>query len=255
MGRSDREGGELPRVYEGAEALEALLAMAGEELDAATIKDIFQEAQKEGDQPSDVFPALFAQEPRFPSPDLARRLYGNLFGLWDRVARGQLDEPKGRPAAPEVPEPIAPPPAIEGATIPDEFVQAALGALTTLPEKERGRQRDRFEQRESELCESLRQLKLSDGAEQAGLDLSFELWLLCGWALGERAGRTAFKALRDPPQEGSQPALERFIAEWLGEAELDEDDPLKPEERQKLEPFLRRAAELLAPPEKAPAPG
>jgi len=255
MGRSDGEGGELPRVYEGAEALEALLAIAGSELDAATIKDIFKEAQAEGDQPSDVFPALFAQEPRFPSPEIARRLYGNLFALWDRVARGQVDEPKGREAAPPLPEPIAPPPPIDGALIPDTFVQAALGALTTFPDKERKRQRDRFEQRESELCEALRQLHLSPGAEQAGLDLAFELWLLCGWALGERAGRPTFKALREAAHAECQPAFERFIAEWLGEAELDEDDPLVAEERAKLEPFLRRAAELLAPPENASKPG
>lgn len=246
MGRRD-EGGDLRRVYEGAEVLEELLAAAGAPHPADAVKALFQQAHAEHAVPGEVFPALFEAEPRFASPELARRLYGNLFGLWERVAAGKLEEPKIHAESAPAPEPIAPPPPIEGAEIPDGFVEAALGALTTLPAKERSKQRDRFEQRESALVETLRQLRLSPGAEEAGLDLGFELWLLCGWALGDRAGRTDFTQLRNPGPRGTQPALDRFIAEWLGEAELDEEEPLAVAEREKLEPLLRHAAEQLAP--------
>jgi hypothetical protein len=240
-------GGDLSRVYEGAPVLEALLAAVGAPHPAEAVKALFKEAQLAGALPSEVFPGLFEAEPKFASPEAARRLYGNLFGLWDRIAAGQLDEPRSRSEKAAPPPPIPPPPEVEGALIPDGFVQAALGALTTLPEKERTRQRDRFEQRESELCDAIRQMNLSPGAEQAGLDLAFEVWLLCGWSLGARAGRCDFSALQKPTPQGSQPALDRFIAEWLGEAELDEEEPLSASERQKLEPLLRMAAEQLAP--------
>jgi hypothetical protein len=246
MPRDRDRDAELPRVYEGAELLAALLEAAGSAVPVDALKSAFLDAQAHGARPDQVFPALFETEPHFPTPEHARRLYGNLFGLWDRLARGVRDEPRAAEPPPPA-EPVPPPPPIEGRELPDAFVEAALGALTTLPGKERTRQRDRFEQKESELCEALRLLRLSPGAEQAGLDLAFELWLLCGWALGARAGHAAFGRLRAPAPAGTQPALERFVAEWLGEAELDDDEPLTAEERGKLEPFLRQAAELLAP--------
>jgi len=246
MSRRD-PGGDLSRSYEGAAVLEALLAASGAAHPIDAIKAVFQQAQADGASPSEVFPALFEGEPHFASPEDARRLYGNLFGLWDRVAAGELEEPRARPEKPAAPAVIAPPAEIEGKVLPDGFVQAALGALTTLPEKERTKQRDRFEQRESAVCEAIRELGLPPGAELAGLDLAFEVWLLCGWALGARAGRTDFVRLQKPAPRGSQPALERFIAEWLGEAELDEEEPLTSQDRAKLEPLLRQAAEQLAP--------
>lgn len=248
MGRRDRdEGGELPRVYEGQEVLAELLAIAGSKAGVDEVKELFREALATQQTPSSTFPELFEAEPRFPSPELARRLYGNLFGLWSRVARGILDEPRGQVEKPQEPEPVPPPQPIAGAELPDDFVEAAFAALTTLPAKERQRQRDRFEQRESDLVEVIRQLHLAPEAELAGVDLAFELWLICTWALADRVGRTDFSSLRAPAPKGAQPALERYVAEWLAEAEVDEEEPLSAEDRARLEPVLRAAAELLAP--------
>lgn len=248
MGRRDREtGGELPRTYEGEAILSELLALAGSAATAAEVKELFREALAAHETPATTFPELFEGEPRFPSPDIARRLYGNLFGLWDRVARGVLEEPRVREEKPPPPEMVPPPPPLEVAVVTDEFVEAAFKSLTTIPEKERQRQKDRFEQRESEWVELIRRLGLQPMSEEAALECAFELWLVCGWALGPKLGRTDFTRLRSPAPKGTQPALDRFIADWLGEAELDEDEPMTPEDRQKAEPLLRAAAELLAP--------
>src|SRR2546423_4153246 len=101
MARRERDSGApLPRVYEGEAVLAELLAVAGSPLPVATVKDVFAQAHAAHDPPSEAIPALFPEEPHFPSPELARRLYGNLFGLWDRVARGQLDEPRRAPEPP-----------------------------------------------------------------------------------------------------------------------------------------------------------
>src|SRR5438309_1782663 len=79
----------LPRVYEGPEVLSALLEQAGSALGAAEVSGRFAAAQASGRDRSEVIPTLFPAEPHFDSPDQARRLYGNLFGLWDRIAAGQ----------------------------------------------------------------------------------------------------------------------------------------------------------------------
>ena len=248
MGRRDRQAPELSRVYEGAEVLGACLEAAGSTMPIAVLKDVFAAAQQEGAVPGEVFVALFAEEPRFESPEAAKRLYQNLFGLWDRVARGDSGEPVGgRPVAVEKPAPLPPPDEVEGTEIPEAFVQAALGALATLAEKERAKQRDRFEQRESAACERIRLLQLSAAGEEAALELAFELWLLCTWALGARAGRTDFARLGAGELAPAQPALGHFVGLGLGEAELDDDEPLSADERARIEPLLHRVAAMLAP--------
>src|SRR5512137_2870976 len=82
--------------YEGPEVLTALLQKAGCPHGAEEVADHFRAACAAGEPRGDVIPSLFPEEPRFESPDAARRLYANLFGLWDRVAAGMgidADEP------------------------------------------------------------------------------------------------------------------------------------------------------------------
>lgn len=241
---------ELPRVYEGQKVLAELMARVGSVLSPDDVKSLFAQAQKAGERPAQIFPELFDGEPRFPSPEEAKRLYGNLFGLWDRLAAGKPPEPRGKDEQPPQPTPLPPPaPLAEGERqLSDAFVEQGFSALTTLPPKEARRLRDRFEQRESELVEVLRLLGLAPSAEEAAVDLAFELWLLCTWALGERVGRTTFSSLRSAAPQGSQPALQRYIAEWLAEAALEEEEPLAAADREKIEPVLAAAAEQLATP-------
>ena len=74
--------------YEGPEVLTALLARAGSPHGADEVAEHFRTATAAGEPRGDVIPSLFPEEPRFESPEAARRLYANLFGLWDRVAAG-----------------------------------------------------------------------------------------------------------------------------------------------------------------------
>src|SRR5512132_477096 len=105
----------IPRVYEGPAALSELLARAGSPYPAEEVAKRFRRAQAEGAERSEAIPSLFPSEPRFASPDEARRLYANLFGLWNRVAAGlsasdDLPDPGPAPKAQRdgVPEPPKP---------------------------------------------------------------------------------------------------------------------------------------------------
>ncbi len=247
---------DLPRRYEGQTVLAELLSKAGSPYSIDDVKALFEEAIAEKETPSATFPELFEAEPHFASPEVAKRLYGNLFGLWDRIAQGETSEPTpekpgkperpGKQVAPPMPEAPAP---VSGREIDDAFVEAAFHFIEALPERERQKRFDRFEQRESEYLQALHLLKLSAGAEQVGLDLGFELFVIAELALGERVGRTDFASLRSTQTSKAQPqpALSRYLEEWLAEAMLDEQEPLSAEERARLEPLIRAAAQQLAP--------
>jgi polyprenyl P-hydroxybenzoate/phenylacrylic acid decarboxylase-like protein len=75
-------------VYEGPEVLSALLERAGSKNRAEDVVAMFTQAQAAGEPRSAVIPGIFQDEPRFESPEAARRLYSNLFGLWARLAAG-----------------------------------------------------------------------------------------------------------------------------------------------------------------------
>lgn len=242
----DEPGSGLKRRYEGEEVLLGLLEIGGSELDVESVKALFAEAQADGLSPSEVFPDLFEEEPRFPEPSMARRLYGNLFGLWDRISRGKSEEPGQAELEREVE--VVPPPQIEGRQLEQPFIDAALRVLGELPERELRKQRDRFEGGQEALLQSLSLLSLSPQGEVAGADLGFELWLLCGWALGERRGTPTFAQLRERTAPASvQPALLLFASEWLDAAMQEEEDALTPADREALLPLFTQAIARLAP--------
>ncbi|NVJ19382.1 hypothetical protein HV826_35315, partial [Myxococcus sp. AM010] len=89
MSRSRDRGEDFQRHFEGAQTLDGLLDLAGSGLDSAQVLERMRDARAAGTPPSDVIPGLFDEEPRFPSPEIARRLYQNLLGLWDWVAEGR----------------------------------------------------------------------------------------------------------------------------------------------------------------------
>src|SRR5512141_2816101 len=90
MSRRRGPGGDpgVAPIYEGPEVLTALLRKAGSPHAADEVAERFKRAQAAGEARSAVIPALFPEEPRFDTPQEARRLYGNLFGLWGRLAAG-----------------------------------------------------------------------------------------------------------------------------------------------------------------------
>ena len=70
---SETSAGIVP-VYEGPVVLDALLERAGSPQDFAAVTEVFRRAQEAGEPRSEVIPGLFPDEPRFESPDAARRL-------------------------------------------------------------------------------------------------------------------------------------------------------------------------------------
>ena len=229
MGRRSRaEGGSrdpgLSAVYEGPEVLSALLARAGSPHGAAEVAERFRSAQAQGEERSDVIPTLFPDEPRFAAPEEARRLYGNLFGLWLRIAKG-LPVAGDAPAAVEEPpalpaQPLPPRGTAMGTQLVSPLVEAVWKHLDGLNDRERQRLRDRFESAQPNVVAWLDAIPLPEEAALAAHDLAFEAWAMFDVAFGDRVGEASFQYLRatqaEPPVlEATQPALAVYVAEAL----------------------------------------
>jgi hypothetical protein len=220
-GRTGAAAG-LPPIYEGPEALTALLARAGAALTAEEVAARFAAAQQAGEPRAGVVPALFEQEPRFGSPEEARRLYGNLFGLWDRLAsgRGPHDD------APEVvPEPPPPPPLpprgeADGTELTPALVDLAWRWVAAAPPRQVARLRDRFANVQPDLAAWIDTVPLPESGLLAATDLSFEGWVMLDTAFGDRLAAVEWRALRElatepPALETTQPAFAGYAAEQL----------------------------------------
>ena len=228
--REAEAGGRLLAQYEGPDVLGDLLARAGCPLSVDEVAASFKQALATGEQRSDAVPALFPDEPRFGSPDEARRLYSNLFGLWDGLAAG-LD-PAGEVVEEEPPAAPAPelPPRGEAddPELSPQLVEAVWKHLAALAERDGRRLRDRFESAQPDLAAWLDAVPLPDAGAVAAQDLAFETWAMFDVAFGDRLQAVAFRELRaleaePPPLEASQPALAAYAAESLDL--LQEEDP------------------------------
>ncbi|HEU4384856.1 MAG TPA: hypothetical protein VFR85_15340 [Anaeromyxobacteraceae bacterium] len=233
MARGRRRRDESPEagvaaVYEGPEVLSALLARAGSPLEAAEVAERFAAAQAAGESRAETIPGLFPEEPRFASPDDARRLYSNLFGLWGRVAAGlgPTDD------APEVAPPPPPPPPERGLHPPGpleaDFVELMWRHLAGLPEREVRRLHDRFQNGQPDLASWLDGVALPETGGLAAADLVFEAWAMFDQGFDDRLGRVAWKEIQvleaePPPLESEQPALASYVAEQLDN--LADDEP------------------------------
>lgn len=227
MSRRPRRGGAgapggLPPIYEGPEVLEALLRRAGASVSGEDVIARFTQAVGRQEPRSAVIPTLFAEEPRFGSPDEARRLYGNLFGLWARLEAGL----GAHDDAPDVvPEPPPPPPLPErgltpGTQVPAELVEAVWKNLAAAPPRELARRRDRYMNVQADVVAWLDVAPLPEAGALAATDLAFEAWAMFDQAFGERLGTADWKALtrlakEPPPAEVTQPALAAYAAEAL----------------------------------------
>ncbi len=260
--RNPRRGGAPPRsvtlvpAYEGPEALTALLGRAGSPHAAEEVADRFAQALAAGQERSQAIPALFPREPRFASPEEARRLYQNLFGLWARVAAGRGAEAGELEATePEEADPAPLPPlsergAVAGDRLPADLVEATWRHLEALPRAEARRFRHRFESAQPDLTAWLAAAELPESGGAAALDLCFEAWAMLDQAFGDRIGRAPWSALEDlasepPPLEAEQPALAIYAAEQLDN--LADDDPsFGPQERAQVERVVAAAVAAMA---------
>jgi len=241
----------LPTVYEGPEALDALLLRAGSPHGASEVAAIFGRAIEAGEPRGAIIPTLFPDEPRFASPEEARRLYGNLFGLWARLQAG-LGPHDDAPDV--VPEPPPPPPLPErgvasGTQLPSDLVESVWKYLAAMPPREVARRRDRYMNVQPDLSAWLDDVPLPESGALAATDLCFEAWAMFDQAFGERLGVVEWKALRarfkePPPPETTQPSLAAYATEALDTLE-DEDDAFDAAARAQVERVVATAVAAL----------
>jgi hypothetical protein len=253
MAGRERDRGGVEAIYEGDEVLGALLARAGSTAGAAEVAQRFREAQASGEPRGAVIARLFEREPRFASPDEARRLYGNLFGLWQRVERGASNGAATAAAAPRSPTlpPLPPRGSEPGPELPEALVDGMWRHLDALPPRERRRLRDRYEAAQPDLTAWLEALPLPDVAAVAAQDLAFELWAMLDQAFDDRVRAARFSDLRElergpPPVAERQPAMAAYVDEVLDLVD-EESGALAPEQRQAVARAMEIVVAALAP--------
>jgi hypothetical protein len=241
----------IPPVYEGPEVLEALLKRAGSPHGAEEVAAAFARAQKTGEPRSAVIPGLFPEEPRFESPDAARRLYANLFGLWTRIAAGlgPRDDAPELAAEPPPPPPLPERGSTPGDTVPGDLVEVVWRYLAALSPRELGRRRDRFQNAQPDLHAWLEAVTLPEAGALAAMDLAFEAWAIFDQAFADRLGAVDHRDLREietepPVLEDTQPALAAYVAEQLDNLS-DEDPAFGAAERAQVEKVLAAVAGAL----------
>ncbi len=255
MSRRRGQGSEagVPAVYEGPEVLTALLRKAGSPHSAEEVAARFQKAQAAGEARSAIIPGIFPDEPRFEAPDDARRLYGNLFGLWARLQAGlgaHDDAPEvvpdpGTETVEALPERGSQP----GDVLAPDVVEGMWRILADASPRELQRRRDRFMNVQPDLAAWLESLPLADAAILTLQDLAFETWAMFDHAYGERLGMIDFRDLRDlekepPPLAEVQPALATYLVEQL-DLSTDEDPAFDAASRAQVERALAAVAAAL----------
>ncbi len=248
MSRSRSKRMDFVHEFEGPQVLDGLLDLAGTSHDTLTVLTHMRQALAEGRASQEVISSLFEREPRFESPDLARRLFQNLLGLWDLVVEGKSVrlEDGPRPPRPKKQKAEAPRPFAPGE--PDTaFVEAAWRYLED-DEKGRTRLHDAFENKQDALLGELDAAGLTDEGYAVARHLLFELhaMLELGWSQG--LASVASKALREEPGTEAPPvpaALTAYADEALYEAEQDEEHPLSPEELEKVRTLVKRGTVAL----------
>jgi len=253
MSRRRGAGGPgVASIYEGPEVLTALLRKAGSPHTAEEVAERFRRAQAADEARSTVIPTLFPEEPHFDAPQDARRLYGNLFGLWSRLAAGlgtHDDMPEVVPEPEEELELLPERGSQAGDVLPAELVEGVWTTLADLPPRELQRRRDRFTNVQPDLQAWLESVPLSDQGMLTLQDLAFETWAMFDHAFGERLGTVEFRDLRDletepPPLAEGQPALAAYLGEQL-ELSGEEDPTFDAPTRAQVERALAAVAAAL----------
>ena len=240
MGRRDRRSRAAPefvRRFEGPEVLQELLEVAGSTLSPEEVLQRFRSAQAEGASAPEVIPALLPEAPRFPNPDIARRLFQNLLGLWDASASGdfRLAGTVPRPRPEKVPPPGAP--GLGGVDL------AAVEAVRTwLAADRRARERltDSFENRQDALLGSLDERGLSDEGWGVLRQLAFELHAVLEHADGAAPASVPPEALEGDPAAKVPVELIGLVDKVLARAEQDGTGPVPETERETVRALGRR---------------
>jgi hypothetical protein len=241
-----RESGsadELPRRFDGAKELDALLTASGALGDVEDVVQAFKQAVAQDVPPQPVIMALWEDEPRFDSPTAAEHLFSNLLGLYELVASGKsFDLGAGTPVffskkfrAP------APPPLTERPDI--DWLDLAWRFLEDAP-KERERLGHAFDNRQDALVSVIDASGLSDAGFAFVRELCFEVF-----AMLELGGRhvSALDEGDVPSQsDGDLPeALVRWVDDGLVEAEASDEEPLSEGEHPEVRNLALRLVSAL----------
>ncbi|MSP71797.1 MAG: hypothetical protein EXR76_06395 [Myxococcales bacterium] len=234
----------ISREYEGPEVLAELLKSSSCELTVEDVIEEFLAAIEEGSEAAELIPLLWEGEPKFSTPERARRTFSNLFGLWDAVTRnavGELLMPDQDPDSP----------------LGTEYVDRAWRALDELAEKEQQRARDRFDNVQAELATWVfeKLAPVSQISQEVALDLAFECWFIAEHVRGEghvvRPTRAALEAAlteADDATSDVEPALGNLVTATLWEQNADEERPLPEVDIPTLERLLRITRRVTMPP-------
>jgi hypothetical protein len=247
-----RSGGrDFERQFEGKEVLDGLLELSGSALNTDDVLARFVAGHAAGAEPSTLIPTLFDGEPQFPDPEIARRLFENLLGLFDLVTSGRKVElatgerlPKEKKKKPE------PPAAFdleEGPSV--EYIDAAWRYLEELPEgdaRELERLQHGFENRQDALLQWLDEAGLSEEGWATARFLLFELFAMLelGWPGGVGSVPRPWLDAQTPPEPAPE-ALEGYVEEALFEAEQDEVSPVPAEQIAKVRSLVSRGLRAL----------
>ncbi len=238
----------LERKYEGPQVLDALLRESGCELTDADVRAEFEAALEEGTAASEIIELLWEAEPRFPSPEQARRTFSNLFGLYDAMANEAaaelvvLEEESQDPSQP----------------LRSGYVDRAWALLEELPRPELKRAHDRFDNLQADvgafLFEALSEAEVGEVALEVAEDLAFQTWWLCAHVRGhESVPRPSLRDLKraraqpDELSEETEPALADFVSASLWEAAADEERPLPEADIPAVDAALRAVRRLWSP--------
>ncbi|HTS80920.1 MAG TPA: hypothetical protein VMH40_10010 [Myxococcaceae bacterium] len=234
MGRRERRGRserDFVHRFESAEVLAELLGVAGSTLDPEEVLRRFRAGRAEGAQAAEVIPGLLPDPPRFPDPDLARRLFQNLLGLWDAAAspsfrlHAEVRSPRPRP-----PERVTAPgrPGPRGI---DAAYVGAVRAWLAADRRARDRLADSFENRQDALLGSLDERGLSDEGWGVLRQLAFELHAVLEHADGAAPASVPPEALEGDPSTKGPGELSGLVDQALARAEQDGTGPVPATER------------------------
>jgi hypothetical protein len=208
----------LERRFEGAAVLDPLLQRAGSLADTEDVAEAFRQAHAAGAPAAVVIDALWDEEPRFESPDVARRLFSNLLALSDLVASGTPVDVKATVPQVTKRQKAQVPPAIE---VPDEaWVAHAMAYLDDWP-KERRRLTDAFANRFDAVDTWLEAKGLPDHVAGLLLRLAADIYALAALS-GATPGRWAAPTDQTPP---APQAVISMVLEIAHEVATDDGAP------------------------------
>ncbi len=237
--RRGREAAEFVHRFESTEVLGELLAIAGSSMSPDAVLRRFRAARAEGAEANEVIPTLFPEVPRFPHPDVARRLFQNLLGLWDAAASpafrlvSEPAVPRSRPEKVPAPGPARP-------AGPDRAYVDAVRAWLATDHRARYRLTDSFENRQDALLSSLDERGLSDEGWGVLRQLAFELHAVLEHADGAAPASVPPEALEGDPAAKVPVELIGLVDEAIAPAEQDDPGPVSPAERETIRTLGRQ---------------